>query len=138
MQIYVTKSKRIPGTKYREVYDSAFWKYEQIKKQSKRRPYIRSVYFSKQKIFIDLFKTHLHQKNWRDRARRARFFPAAIELLRNSRIPPISKQNPNKKHELLHRFKGKTSDGHIFCVQIREDKRTGNKSLFSVFPKQKE
>ncbi len=137
MQFYKTKNKRISGTKYREVYDSAFYEYKKIKKQSKRRPYIRSSYFAKQKIFIDLFKTHLHQKNWRDRARRARFFPATIELLRNTKIPPISKENPNKKHEILHRFKGKTNEGHIFYVQVREDKRTGNKSLFSVFPEQK-
>jgi hypothetical protein len=137
IQVYQTKAKRLSGTRYHDVYDEAFSLYKSIQQKSKRRPYIRSAYFKKQKIFIDLFRKHLHEKNWQDRLRRTRFFPAAIELLKNSKISPKSKQNPNKHNEILHRFRGETFDGYIFYIQIREDKRTGNKNLFSIFPEQK-
>lgn len=138
MQAYKTKAKRVSGTRYREVYDEAFILYEKIKKRTKRRPYIRSVYFQKQKIFIDLFWQHLHDKNWRDRARRIRFFPAAVELLKYTTNQPQSKDNPNHSNETLHRFTGTTADGYLFYVQVRENKRNSTKSLYSVFPEQKE
>lgn len=67
MEGYKTKARRVSGTRYRDVYDEAFSLYEAIRKRTKRRPYIRSVYFRKQKIFVDLFWQHLHDKNWRDR-----------------------------------------------------------------------
>ncbi len=134
MTVFKTKTNRVPGTRYREVYDEAFGLFSIIKKKTKRRPYIRSSYFKGQKVFLDLFWRHLHEKNWRDRARRIRFFPAAVELMRNSKEEPQSKENPNDKSEILHRFTGITSDGHLFYVQVREEKRTGNKSMYSVFP----
>lgn len=134
LQIYQTKQRRVAGTRYREVYDDAFYSYLKIRQSTKRRPYIRSIYFKQQKIFLDLFWRHLHEKNWRDRARRIRFFPAAIELIKYSSFLPISKPNPNHSNEILHRFIGSTRDGEIFYVQIREDTLTGNKSLYSIFP----
>ena len=137
MGIYKTKAKRLSGTRYREIYDEAFSLYGYITKRTKRRPYVRSTCFRGEKVFIDLFKKHLHEKNWRDRARRLRFFPAAIELIRYGTIKPETKRNPNIPSEILHRFTGMTADGHIFYVQIKEDRRTGNKSLLSVFPEQK-
>lgn len=134
MEAYRTKAHRVSGTRYRDVYDEAFGLYEVIRKRTKRRPYIRSFYFKKQKIFLDLFWQHLHDKNWRDRARRIRFFPAAVELLTNTRLSPYSKNNPNRKNEVLHRFLGITYDGHAFYVQVKEDRRKGTRCLFSVFP----
>ena len=135
MKIYQTKTRRFTGTRYDDIYDKAFCFHLLIKKKSKRRPYIRSAYFSKEKIFLDLFWRHLHQKNWRDRARRLRYFASAIELICWTRFDPISKQNPNKNSEIFHRFEGVTSDNYRFIVQIKEDKRTGQKHLLSVFPK---
>ena len=35
---------------------------------------------------------------------------------------------------MLHRFAGITADNHLFYVQIKEDKRKGQKWLISVFP----
>lgn|SRR3989338_1116879 len=137
MHVYKTKAKRLSGTRYREIYDAAFGLYSIIQKHTKRRPYVRSAYFQKQKVFIDVFRGHLHEKNWRDRARRLRFFPAAIELLQYSRLSPESKPNPNSKEETLHRFTGQTADGHVFYVQVKDDTRSGNRSLLSVFPEQK-
>ena len=34
---------------------------------------------------------------------------------------------------MLHRFYGVTKDGVYFCVQVKEDKRTGRKDFMSVF-----
>lgn len=33
----------------------------------------------------------------------------------------------------MHRFYGITKDGHEFCVQIKQNKRTGRKDFISVF-----
>ena len=97
---------------------------------------MRSVYFNKQKIFLPLFWSHLREKlNHRDKTRRAQLFPCAIELIRNSMFDPVSKQSLEKFNILLHRFAGKTKDGQLFFVQIKEDKRSGEKWLISVFPK---
>lgn len=133
-KIYNTKNKRLSGTRYADVYDQAFGCYDKIKKLTKRRPYIRSAYFKKQKVFIEVFRQHLYQKNWRDRARRMRFLPAGIELIKASCLPPKSNDNPNNPNEILHKFTGMTSDGYLFYVQIKENKRKGEKTLLSVFP----
>lgn len=135
MQVYKTKVKRLTGTDFHDVRKKAFGLYESIRKKSKRRPYIRSAYFNKEKIFLGLFWEHLFDKqNWRDRVRRSKYFPAAIELIQKTRFNPSSKENPNKAGEILHRFAGATADNYLFYVQIKEDKRKGQKWLISVFP----
>lgn len=106
MEIYQTKAKKIVGNDYFKTYDSAFNIYQKIKRRTKRKPYVRSKYFKNNKIFLDYFWQHLHQKNWRDRRRRLRFYPCALDLLQNSQIAPISKQNPENRSEILHRFIG--------------------------------
>jgi len=135
MKAYRTKSKKLTGTKFSEVNKKASRVYDLIKKQTKRRPYIRSAYFKKDKIFIGLFWQHLFgKKNWRDRVRRLKYFPAGIELIRHTKFEPKSKENPNKKSEILHRFAGVTSDNELFYVQIKENKQSGSKFLISVYP----
>jgi len=54
-------------------------------------------------------------------------------LIKNIRLEPTSKQNPNKPKEILHRFAGLTKDKEIFYVQIKEDKNTDKKYFMSVF-----
>ena len=94
-----------------------------------------TVYFKKDKIFLSIFLQHLYEKEkWQERIRRLRFFKVAIELIENSRFEPNSKENPNKRSEILHRFTGITKDDEIFYVQIKEDKSSGNKYLISFFP----
>lgn len=135
MQAYKTKTKRLSGSGFHEIRVQAFDVYESIRKKSKRRPYIRSTYFKKDKIFIGLFWSHLFKKqNWRDRMRRMKYFPAAIELIQKTTYDPKSKENPNKRSEILHRFAGITQDDHLFYVHIKEDKKTDQKFLISVFP----
>ena len=82
--------------------------FRQIKKRTKRRPYIRSAYLNKQKVFLDYFWKHLFKKNPKERVKRLRFFGAAVELIKSSRNDPFSRQNPNKKNEMMHRFLGVT------------------------------
>ena len=135
MQAYKTKTKKLAGSDFQEVHKKAFGVYKQFCRKTKRRPYIRSAYFNKDKVFLELFWTHLFQKqNWRDRKRRTQYFPAAAELLQHSRFEPVSKENPNKPSEILHRFAGITADNHLFYVQVKEDKRNNQEWLMSTFP----
>lgn len=137
MSIYYTKTHKLPGSDYREVYSKAHNLYKQIKSKSKRKPYLRSAYFEKDKIFLEFFWQHLWQKNWRDRMRRLKYFPCAVDLIRYSKHNPISKQNPNKPFEIIHRFTGITPKNNLFVVQIKKNKKTNGKWLISVFPKKK-
>src|SRR3989344_1771471 len=77
---FQTKTKKLPGTNYVEVRKNALTLFNQLKKKTKRKPYLRSKYFKKQKIFFDFFWEHLLQKNHKERVRRLKFFSAAIEL----------------------------------------------------------
>jgi len=108
--------------------------YKRIKSKTKRTPYIRSRYFKKEKIFLNIFWSHLFKKSERDRVRRLKFYDCALELLGNSVHNPITRENYKKKDELLHRFYGVTKSGEKFVVQIKENKRTKRKDLISIFP----
>ena len=134
MKTYQTKSNKLTGTDYHEVYKKTFNYYKRIKARTKRRSYIRSAYFKKDKIFLAIFWNHLNQKNWKDRTRRLKYFPAAIELIRHSKFNPSSEENRNKRNEMLHRFAGITNDNELFYVQIKEEKNSGQKFLISIFP----
>jgi len=131
---YQTKIEKLPGTSYSEVLKRARDTYRAIEKKTKRKPYVRSAYFRKQKVFFDFFWIHLLEKSHTDRVRRLRYFAAAIDLLKNSRNKPLSIDNPHKQGEILHRFAGLTWEGELFYVQVKEDKRNGSKYFMSCFP----
>src|SRR3989344_1754170 len=137
MNIYKTKEKQIGGTSFSEVRNEAERAYRQIKSRSKRTPYIRSKYFRKEKIFLALFWGHLFDKKEKDRVRRLKFYRCALDLIRNSSHDPETRENFQKKDELLHRFFGITKTGEGFIVQIKENKRTKRKDLISMYPNQK-
>ncbi|MFA7245160.1 MAG: hypothetical protein WC070_03210 [Candidatus Magasanikbacteria bacterium] len=135
VQIYKTKTKKLPGTHWYQVIENGLEQYKKIKNKTKRRPYVRSAYFKKEKIFLELFWNHLYEKaNIRDKTRRLKYFSCAIELIENSKYSPTSKENPNKKSEILHRFMGSTPEDEVFFVQIKEEKKNGQKWLISIFP----
>ena len=134
MQIYQTRKNKLTGTNYKEINKQASLFYNEIKKGSKRKHYIRSKFFNKQKIFFDFFWQHIHDKRPKERVRRLKFLPCAIDLLKHSYHVPITKENPNKKNEILHRFKGVTKNGERFCVQVKEIKKNNKKYLISCFP----
>lgn len=136
MKVYQTKVKKLTGSDYGEIRFKANALYKQIKSKTRRRTYVRSAYFKKDKVFLDLFWDHLWQKNWRDRVRRLKYYPCALDLIKNSRLEPISKQNPNKENEILHRFAGITPHKELFFVQVKEDKKTDQKLFMSVFPEE--
>lgn len=135
MKVYQSKVNRLAGTDYQEVNSKAKAIFTKIKKKSKRKPYIRSAYFDKEKIFLDYFWEHLHKKHPADRFRRLKFYACALDLISNCRIDPISFQNPNSPRDILHRFLGITKQGEEFVVQITENKRNHQKYFISVFPK---
>ena len=136
MIFYQAKTKKLPGTNYSEVRKQALFVLNKIKRRTKRKPYIRSAYFNKQKMFFDYFWIHLLQKNLRERTKRLKYFSCAVDLIRNSKIAPTSKESANNKNEILHRFAGKTKNKEIFFVQIKENKRSNKKYLMSCFSKQ--
>jgi len=135
MDTYKTKSHRLPGTHWHQVIEKAFGQYKEIKNKTKRRPYVRSAYFDKEKIFLGLFWHHLHEKtNIRDKTRRLKYFPCAIELVQNSKVKPTTQTSKEETNIILHRFAGTTPDGDSFFVQIKENTKNNQKWLISVFP----
>lgn len=134
VKVYRCRIKQLVGSDYREVYGLASKAYQKAKGSTKRRPYIRAVFYGRGKIFLQLFWDHLMQKPWKERVVRMKLLPCAIELLQLSTYVPLSRQNPNRSTELLHRFLGITPENVEFVVQVKEDKRTGEKWFMSVFP----
>jgi len=134
MQYFKSNEKKISGTSFKEVNKSAESIYKQIKSKTKRTPYIRSKYFKKEKVFLTLFWGHLFDKQEKDRVRRLKYFGCAMDLIKNSNYNPVSRENFQKKDEILHRFYGKTKTDENFIVQIKENKRTKRKDLISIYP----
>lgn len=135
MKVYICKKSKIKGSSFHEIRQKAEAIYSKICSRSKRRPYVRSVYFDRDKVFLGLFWKHLFDKNtWHEKSRRLKFFEPGLDLLRKSRLDPTTKENPNKKEELLHRFAGLSKEKELFYVQVKENKRTGQKYLISIFP----
>ena len=128
-----TKYKKVSGTSLGEVKKNVFRFYKkEVKSKTKRRPYIRSAYFNKEKIFFDYYWDHLWKKPPKERMNRLKYFKAMIEVVRKSQNKPSIKDNPNKKTEVLYRFAGLTVNKEIFFVQIKEDKKT-KKYIMSCF-----
>ena len=138
VQMHKTKARPFAGTSYHEIKKKAFGLFNEIEKKTKRKPYIRSAYFNKQKVFFELFWEHLFKKNFWDQMRRMKFFPCGIELVQKSKFEPTTKDNPNKQNEILYRFIGVSPDGQKFFVQIKTSKKKDSaKWLLSIFPEEK-
>jgi hypothetical protein len=138
MEIYRAKCNRVSGTSLTEVKAAARREYHAIQKRTPRRiPYVRSGYFAKDKIFLNTFWDHLKQKHPADQLRRLKFYAAAIDLIRCFKEAPETIFSKDDVSILLHRYQGVTKDGHYFCVQIKQNKRTGRKEFISVFPANK-
>lgn len=52
---YQTNKDKLKGNNYSQVRNQALIIFNQIKKRTKRRPYLRSAYFKKEKIFLNYF-----------------------------------------------------------------------------------
>ena len=135
MNIYQSKYSTLWGTTYKEVIKSAHREHESIKRRNPRRqPYVRSQYFAKDKVFLKLFWDHLSQKRQSDRSRRARLYRCGLDLIRHTSCEPVTITERTQPHILLHKFAGKTADGALFYVQIKENRKTDRKDLISIFP----
>lgn len=132
MLFWKVKAPVISTSSYTRMRNSALSIYRERERKSKRKPYIRSAYFKKEKIFLHHFWNHLFEKNPKDRMRRMKFFGCALELLEHSTYPP--EINYQTKKETLYRFYGKTSNDLAFVAQVKERNSTGNKFIISVFP----
>lgn len=133
MNVYTSKYPRLPGSSYAEALSHARQEYNVIAHSTKRQPYIKSKYFNGDKVFLKVFWDHVMQKRLKERTRRLRFYRAALDVLRHSQITPETTFNADERNISLHRFYGVTKDGIYFCVQVKEDKRTGRKDFMSVF-----
>ena len=49
---YKVKTKRLSGTHFPRLLKKALSSYKEIRRKTKRRPYVRSAYFKKDKIFL--------------------------------------------------------------------------------------
>lgn len=134
MVLFPVKANKITGSSDKEVIKKAKDYFTVIERRTKRRPYIRSAYFGKQKIFFTYFWSHLYQKPPKERKRRLVYLPCALELIQGNKNAPVSMVNPAKKSELLHRFMGITKEKEVFYVQIKENVNTDRKEFMSVFP----
>jgi hypothetical protein len=133
-QIFQSRFTKLSGENYNDLERQARKLHQQIVTKTKRNPYVRSKYFTNQKVFVNLFWNHLNEKHRTERKRRLVFYQSAIDLLRNSTCKPETKLNPNDSREVLHRFFGSTRDGAVFVVHVRENIRDNRKSFMSVFP----
>ena len=135
MQLYASPYRPLPGSSVNELMKLARHEFHIIQKRTPRRQaHIRSHYFTRDKVFINQFWEHINQKSRRDRIRRLCLYTCAIDLIRNTTLTPETVQNPNNPNESLHRFAGKTTNGTVFYVQIKENKKNNRKDFMSVFP----
>src|SRR5579859_3572344 len=133
-QVFLVKSNLLWGSNYREVRKQALEIFAEISAKTKRKPYIRSAYFDKQKVFFDLFWDHLFQKPPRQRVKRLKYFSCCLELLTHSKLQPETKIDETRPHEILYRFFGQTKEKNQFIVQLKENTRTKKVYLISFFP----
>ena len=129
---YESKRSRIAGTNYRDILSEAREIYATYTKRTKRNPYARSKYFNGQKVFLNVFWIHIMQKRINERAKRLKLYPAALDLIENTRLDPTTKPNPNDHNEILHRFYGTSKDGIKFYVQVKQDIKSGNRYFMSI------
>lgn len=137
MKVYRSKYGLISGTDYGEVTKNARKEYAKVQKLTKRQPYVRSTYFQRDKVFINIFWNHLAQKRKGEQISRAKLLLAAFDLLRNTTYEPETIFSRDNLGLMLHRFYGETKDGYEFYVQVKQDKRSGRKDFMSVFPAKK-
>ncbi|MFH1670916.1 MAG: hypothetical protein ABIA92_05035 [Patescibacteria group bacterium] len=131
---YKCSKDPLRGTQLKVILPQARKIFRSLEKRTKRKPYIRSRYFNKDKIFFDYFWSDLKKKIPSERARRLKLLPCALEVLRYSRHEPLTIDDMQDSHLLRHRFAGRTQNGLLFYVQVKQNKRTGTKQFLSVFP----
>jgi hypothetical protein len=132
---FQSRYETLRGANDKEVFYEArqvFRKYD----NKRRLPYVRSKYFNGQKVFLNMFYRHLNEKSAAEHRRRIIFVRCAIDLIKNSMVPPVP---PGKnatfdgRKDEHFRFQGMTKSGVKFAVQIACNKKN-NHYFMSCFP----
>lgn len=134
-RLFSCKTQPLKGHRFVEIMPQARQAFRALQRKTKRRPHVRSAYFNKDKIFFDFFWHHMQRKSVVDRARRLKYFPCALEVLRQSRQDPgtfVDKYQPNV---IKHEFQGKAPDGMTFSIIVQQDRKKGEKQLLSIYPR---
>lgn len=138
MELYLSKYNKYPGSSEPEVVKVARDYYDAIRKRnSRRRPYIRSAYYGREKVFLTIYWDHLFQKNRKERILRSKLYRCGIDLVRYNRHQPIIVKESNNPNVVFNRFLGRTKDGELYWVQVIIDTKTKRKDLISIFPYKK-
>jgi hypothetical protein len=132
ISFFKTKTAPVSGSNMAEVTKKVMRLFHDIEKRTKRRPYIRCKIMNNDKVFIGEYIMHQNQKTGRDRLRRLKLFPCAVELIERTTYPPTKKIL--RSGEILYRFYGDAENNQRFVVQISENPKTHNKRLMSSFP----
>ena len=135
MKFYQSKYPLLPGSSLDEVLPLARSSYKRICAKTRRIPYINTKCksFKTAKVFLDVFWTHIFQKSPKERTARLKLYQCALDTLRNSRIEPESQPSFDQRVR-LYRLYGVSREGKKFCIQIKEERKTGRKYFMSVFP----
>lgn len=131
---YRCKAAPLRGHRFVDIMPQVRKEFRTLQKRTKRRPHVRSDYFKKNKIFFDYFWQHMQRKSVVDRARRLKYFPCALEVLRKSRHNPTTFVDINQPDIIKHEFVAIAPDGVRFSVIIQEDRKTDKKQLLSLYP----
>lgn len=138
MATYKSRYELLPGSSYEELIKQARQVYHGLQKSTPRRvPYIRSKYFNKEKVFINVFWEHLNQKSRKERVARLKYYKCALDLLSHGGNSPNTIIPNTEKQAVLYRFYGFTKSSQCFCVQVKENSRNKRKDFLSVYPVRK-
>lgn len=137
MKTFQSRHAQLPGSSYDEISPHARKLHHIIEKRTKRQAYVRSTYFRRgkrgDKVFINLYWEDLAKKSRKKKTERLKLYSAAIDLLIHSPFESevvVSEAAPNL---IYHRFYGVTRDNIRYCVQVKQDMRTGRLDFMSAF-----
>ncbi|MDR2672188.1 MAG: hypothetical protein LBC35_02620 [Coriobacteriales bacterium] len=129
MEFFKSRHTNLSGSNDRELYHKARAIQQAMTAGSRRRPYVRSKFFNRQKVFLDIFWTHLFAKNPGERRRRIALFACVVDLVQNTTYQPEIYVRGNER---FYRFFGVSKNGVRFAVQIKQDRKKAL-YLLSVF-----
>jgi len=132
---FQSKYSKLTGSSLEELALAMRRVYKLTVGTSRRKPSINSKckLFKTPRVFLDLYWPHLNQKTPRERFRRMSLYECALDVIRNSHIKPIISKSSDGK-AVYYRFYGITKDRIKFCVQIKEEVKTGQKYFMSAYP----
>jgi phosphoglycerol transferase MdoB-like AlkP superfamily enzyme len=137
MEFYQSKHSPLPGSSLDEVLPAArsLHKPSRSKAKTRRILYVNSQnpHFRTPKVFLNLFWDRLAQKSPKKRLAGLKLYRPALDTLQRSTLEPKAQESFDPAVK-LYRLYGTTREGNKFCIQIKENAKTGRKYLVSIFP----